>query len=250
MSRSAKPLVTIRRISLTCWLALLACSAPTALADSFFKPFTASFRVYRSAIPLGNLELRLDLLPGGNYRYRAHTIPGFLTGFFSGDEIIEESQGRVDQTTVRPDRYLYTQTGDEKENTQVVFDWSKQTVVTTSKGITWKQPIKVDTQDRLSQQLMVRLQLAQKHRDVEYQVADGGKIKSYRFRVVNQERIKTPYGRFDCLRVERHKESRPPDYTIWFAKDLDYLPVRIERRKGGRRYKMVLDELTGLGVAE
>ncbi|MCU7914477.1 MAG: DUF3108 domain-containing protein [Candidatus Thiodiazotropha sp. (ex Gloverina cf. vestifex)] len=220
------------------------CFSPAANSDSIFKPFSASFSVYRRAIPLGELELKFNLSEDGRYFYHAHTKPGLLVGLFSGDEIVE-SHGRLKPQGLIPERYLYQQDDGDEEHTQVLFDWSEKKVHTTSKGITWSQPIDAGTQDRLSQQLMVRLHLSQGSDDLEYQVADGGKIKHYRFQVVSQETVKTPYGKLNCLRVERSKESRPPDYTIWFATELNYLPVRIERKQSSGHYRMVLDELKG-----
>ncbi|MCU7808312.1 MAG: DUF3108 domain-containing protein [Candidatus Thiodiazotropha sp. (ex Semelilucina semeliformis)] len=230
------------------WLSMgimFLCFSPAANSDSIFKPFSASFSVYRSAIPLGKLELEFSLPAKGRYFYHAHTRPGLLAGLFSGDEIVEESHGSLNPQGVTPERYHYQQDDGDEENTLVHFDWSENKVNTTSEGVTWSQPIEAGTQDRLSQQLMVRLHLAQGSDDLEYEVADGGKIKHYRFQVVSRETVKTPYGKLNCLRVERSKESRPPDYTIWFATELDYLPVRIERKQSSGHYRMVLDELKG-----
>ena len=224
---------------------LLAGFTLAADASPLFKPFAARFSVWRGAIPLGSLELSFTLDGGDGYRYHAHTLPGLLAGWFSGDEVLEQSHGRIAVDQVIPERYHYTETGNETDNAEVRFDWKAMKAHTSSGGVTWSQDIETGTQDRLSQQLMVRLQLARGQKEVSYQVADGGKLKHYRFQVVGEEPVKTPQGRLDCLKVERSKESRPPDYSIWFAPDLDYLPVRIERDRGGAHYRMVLEELEG-----
>ncbi len=228
-------------------LGLLLSGVTLALSASpILKPFTATFSVWRGALPLGSLELKFDLKQGDAYSYRAHTQPGFLAGWFSGDELMEESHGRIASDRVVPESYDYRETGDEPDNADVRFDWNTMQAHTSSGGVTWSQEIVNGTQDRLSQQLMVRLQLARGQTEVTYPVADGGKLKHYHFRVVGEEPIKTPQGKLNCLKVERSKESRPPDYTIWFAPKLDYLPVRIERDRGGAHYRMVLEELEGL----
>jgi len=215
-------------------------------ADADLKPFTASFGVSRGALPLGSLELKFTLDERGEYRYHAHTQPGLLSSWFSGEEIVEESQGRLRKEGPQPRAYRYVEQGNPKDDLEVQFDWSAMRAVTTSGGVTWNQDIEPGTQDRLSQQLMVRLQLAQGQREFAYQVADGGKLKEYHFRVVGEETVKTPRGRLRCLKVERSKEQRPPDYLIWFAPDLDYLPVRIERKLKSGHYRMKLEELEGL----
>jgi hypothetical protein len=223
--------------------ALLCCLPLRIDADGLLKPFSATFNVKRNLIPLGELKLELNLLEKGEYRYSAHTLPGMLAGWFSGDEIIEESQGYLRESEIQPLSYSYRETGNEEEDVVVAFDWQGGEVHTTSGGVTWSQPVTSDAQDRLSQQLLVRLHLAEGKKDITYQVADGGKIKSYRFLVQGKEVIETPYGQMECLRVKRSKESRKPDYTIWFASALDYLPIRIERKHSGRLYQMVLEEI-------
>jgi hypothetical protein len=225
---------------------LLFSVAMATAAEPFFKPFTAEFSIHRSAIPLGSLELKFTLDDAFEYNYHAHTQPGFLASWFNGDEADEESRGRIISEVVVPESYRYKESVNEKDNSQVRFDWRERKVYTTSGGVTWSQKMEAGTQDRLSQQLMVRLQLAGGKKEVSYQVADGGKLKHYLFRVVGEEPIKPPYGRLHCLKVRRSKESRAPDYTIWFARELDYLPVRIERQQGSGHYRMELERLEGL----
>ena len=230
--------------SLLCVLLFLPHQATATLP--FFKPFSASFSVSRGAIPLGELELEFDFGDDRRYTYHAHTQPGLLAGWFSGGEAVEESHGEITAERVIPQAYSYRETDDEEDNAEVRFDWQALKAYTSSGGVTWAQEIDDGIQDRLSQQLMVRLELSRGKREVSYRVADGGKLKSYLFRVVEEEMLDTPLGELHCLKVERSKESRKPDYTIWFAPQLDYLPVRIERRRKGKRYKMELESLEGI----
>jgi hypothetical protein len=223
--------------------ALLCCMPLQADEDELLKPFSATFSVKRNVMPLGKLRLELRLEQANEYHYRAHTIPGMLVGWFSADEIIEESYGRLSREGVQPLSYSYEDKGKEDDHAELAFDWQEGQVHTTSGGITWSQPITPGTQDRLSQQLLVRLRLAKGERDISYQVADGGKLKHNRFFVEGEENIDTPYGQIHCLRVRRSKESHKPDYTIWFASELDYLPIQIERRRSNRLYRIILDEI-------
>jgi hypothetical protein len=223
----------------------LVCCAPSyADTEQLLKPFAATFSVKRNIIPLGKLELQLTLNEKGQYHYHAHTLPGKLVGWLSADEIIEESYGELKNGAIKPASYTFNDRGDEDERAELKFDWPMGEVHTTSGGVTWSQSIVAGVQDRLSQQLSVRLDLAEGRKDISYQVADGGKLKRYRFLVEGEEEIDTPYGQMRCLRIKRSKESRKPDYTIWFAPELDYLPVKIERQQSGRLYRMVLDEIT------
>ncbi|MES9990566.1 MAG: DUF3108 domain-containing protein [Candidatus Thiodiazotropha sp.] len=228
-------------IGFTALICYTAVQAETLLQ---LKPFSASFSVKRNVMPLGELSLEFSLSEQGAYIYRAHTQPGMLAGWFSAGEVIEESRGELHQGSIQPSHYSYRDQDDEEESASLEFDWGSGEVHTTSGGVRWSQPIARETQDRLSQQLLVRLHLAQGRRQITYQVADGGKIKQYHFRVEGEDQIDTPYGEMRCLRVERSKGTRKPDYTIWFAPQLDYLPVRIEREQSGRLYRMALDKIS------
>jgi hypothetical protein len=241
-NRRTRPAGLAVRIRIGFFLLLLT-GYPVHAEDPLLKPFSATFSVHRNIVPLGELHLELNFLDAGGYSYTAHTIPGFLAGLFSRNEVLEESRGKLYPDWVQPNRYRYQDQEESSENMEVTFDWNDHVADTSSHDITWSQPIFSGTQDKLSQHLQVRRHLAQGEMHIDYQVADGGKLKTYQFMVDGEEPIETPYGTFDCLRVKRRKESGPPDYTIWFAPKLDFFPVRIERIQGDRIYHMVLQTL-------
>jgi hypothetical protein len=213
-------------------------------ANEVLKPFSAVFSVQRNVLSLGKLTLTFNLDSDSGYTYTAHTRPGLLAGLFSRHEVIEQSSGHLATGQIIPGHYTYLDRDEESENSEVRFNWPQLNANTTSQGITWSQEITAGTQDKLSQQLQVRLHLAQKKRQISYQVADGGKLKTYQFEVDGEETIETPYGQHRCLRVKRSKESNYVDYTIWFAPELGFLPIKIERTQGGRLYRMILDQLS------
>jgi hypothetical protein len=222
---------------------LLSFIALQAFADERLQPFSAEFSVHRNILPLGTLTINLELKADGSYLYTAHSEPSLLANLFSRNEVIEASQGVYFEGQIIPHRYTYTDRDEASENSEVRFDWQAQSAATTSRGVTWSQPIEIDTQDKLSQQLQVRLHLAQGKQRIDYQVADGGKIKGYHFLVVGEEVVESSNGDYRCVRVERHKGSGPSDYTIWFAMELNYMPIKIERQQNGKLYRMMLDEL-------
>jgi hypothetical protein len=219
-------------------------------ADELLKSFTADFTVHRNILPLGHLTLSLELKSDGSYIYTAHSQPSMLANLFSRNEVIEESRGRYQGNKITPNLYTYQDKDQQSENSEVRFDWKAASAATTSQGVTWSQPINNETQDKLSQQLQVRIHLAKGNQQISYQVADGGKIKRYQFQVVGEETVESSNGSYRCLRVERSKASGSSDYTIWFASELGYLPIKIERSQSGKIYRMVLDELQNLNESK
>lgn len=205
------------------------------------KPFTAKFQVIRNSVTLGTLDLQLDLTPDGHYNYIGHTKPGALIEWFISDQVRETSKGRYLDQQIVPLTYEYRQgNGEVKKRTFIEFDWKTDKVWTESKGTRWSQKLSPGMHDKFSQQLALRLELSAGAKTASYPIADGGRIKTYHYSVVGSEFISLPFGRLKCLKVTRYKTGHATDYTIWFAPELDYLPVKIERKRKSDQYSMEL----------
>jgi len=63
---------------------------------------------------------------------------------------------------------------------------------------------------------------------VTVSVADGKHVTSYTYEPAGRERVKTPAGEFDALKlVKKKKEPQDKGTTIWLATDRQNLPVKI-----------------------
>jgi hypothetical protein len=63
---------------------------------------------------------------------------------------------------------------------------------------------------------------------VTVSVADGKHVTSYTYEPAGRERVKTPAGEFDALKlVKRKKEPQDKGTAIWLATDRQNLPVKI-----------------------
>ena len=211
------------------------------LAALQLEPFEARFQVSRNDFVLGTMDIRFTLDAEGHYMYSGHTKPGELLGLFISDEVYETSEGSYRNGRIRPNRYHYLQdNGKRKKQTELEFDWADGQVWTESEGKRWAQSLPPDAHDKYSQQLALRLDLARGERRISFPVADGGKIKTYHYQVVGEAYVELPYGRLKCLQVKRSKEHSPPDYVIWVAPELNYLPVKIERTRSSGDYAIEL----------
>lgn len=63
---------------------------------------------------------------------------------------------------------------------------------------------------------------------VSVSVADGKRVSHYSYQPAGRERVKTPAGEFDALKLVK-KRARPEDKAteIWLAADRQNLPVRV-----------------------
>ena len=76
-------------------------------------------------------------------------------------------------------------------------------------------------------------------------VADGRRLKDYRYRVVGHERIETVLGAVETIHVEK---VRGPDdkrsFDFWLAKDHHFLPVKMRFVEKGRSFDSVVTAIT------
>lgn len=225
---------------------LLLCLTPLWLAADTapdVRPFSARYELTRNGISVGETLVNLQLQPDQTYLYRARTEPTALLALWREDLILEESKGGFVDGGIRPDQYLYQRQGDTgSRRMQLDFDWQKLRVRIHEQGSNWSLSMPAQTLDKLAQQWAFIHHLRQGGGDISYRVADGGRLKDYRYKVLGRDTLQTPLGLYETLKVDRYKGPGSADYTLWLAPELDYQPVRILRRHQGNRYRMDLTE--------
>lgn len=234
-----------------------AASSPTpAAADSApaLHSYSADYKVTRkifdSDVELAGANLRLELGTDGGYRYGSSLRMGKLIQLFYGEELIEYTRGRVESAGVRPDLYEMRLKGRKPREGSIVFERRDgTTVVQRFKGQEVRQKVPPDAHDRLSMQLEMARDLAAGRRAMQYLMVDRGRLRVYRFEVKAEERLDTPIGSYDTLRVEltgrlrvKDREAAKLDVSaaqtesdlsgehrtvFWAAPALEYVPIRI-----------------------
>ena len=103
------------------------------------------------------------------------------------------------------------------------------------------------TLDKFAQQIVLMQELQDGVERHFYEVADGGRLKTYGYTDGGEERVEVPLGRFDTVRMLRSKQGKPPRLTLWCAPSLHYLPVRAGRDQDEGSFEMELTAVEGLG---
>ncbi len=234
-------------------LLLAGCLAPlpgfaTAAAGLTLKPYSAEYQLRLGSLVVGRAQITLSLSADGQYSYRAYTRPVGLAALFRQDEITEQSEGRIVNDAVVPSRYLYTHKRPKRtREVNLDFNWPAGRVANQIAGTPWSMEIPEGTQDKFSQQLALILAVGRGDKAAEYRVADGGLLKRYRYTEVNRERISTKTGEYSAIKLVRNKGDRPSRTTLWFAPDLNFLPVKITKREKDGDYIMELISVTWQG---
>jgi len=212
--------------------------------------FRAHYSAHKGSFRIAESTVELEHDGGERYVYRSITRPVGLLAVFRDDEVIEHSVWMLHEGRIRPLRYRYIhKNSDKNRNVSLEFDWAEQRVANTAQGHTWTMPVPPGTLDKFSVRLAVMMDLAAgAAAPLEYPIADGGKLKHWRFAVLGTETVNTPAGTFDAVKLQRlRRRDKERETYLWCAPALDYLLVRMEHvEEDGSRYHLELDRVEGL----
>ena len=126
-------------------------------------------------------------------------------------EAVRSSQGAVVADGLRPQKFEDKRPG--RDTQQAAFDPAAKTAT-------------LLRQDQLS--FIWTLAFAPPRAAVTASVADGKRVTSYTYEAAGREKVKTPAGEFDALKLVKRRDN-PQDKVseIWLAADRQYIPVRI-----------------------
>ncbi|MBV6752258.1 DUF3108 domain-containing protein [Pseudomonas chlororaphis] len=223
-------------------LTLLALPAVQA-AD--LQPFSASYTADWKQLPMsGSAERSLSKNDNGTWTlsFKASMMIASLT---------EESTLRLDKDTLLPQSYTFERGGLGKaKKINLDFDWSSKMVTGTDRGDPVKVPLNSGMLDKSTYQLALQRDVAAGKKSMSYQVVEGTDTDTYDFRVLGAEKVSTKAGSVDAIKVERVRDPTQNKRTtvMWFAKDWDYLLVRLQQvETDGKEYNIMLQEGTVAG---
>jgi hypothetical protein len=146
---------------------------------------------------------------------------------FLDDQLILESNGKVNANGLQPLAFGQRRTSTTKGDVKATFDWDKGIMHSIHDGSTTDVPLPRETQDRISVMYQF-MNLPLGSAAVSMQMSNGRKIDLYTYRLVGEERITTPAGDFDTMHYERVTSSpKESKAEVWLAKDRFNFPVRV-----------------------
>lgn len=144
-------------------------------------------------------------------------------------EAVRSSQGAVAADGLRPRKFEDKRPGRETRHAE--FDPAAKTPT-------------LQRQDQLS--FIWTFAFAPPRGAVTVGVADGKRAASYTYQPAGRERVKTPAGDFDAVKLVKRKDNPQDKATeIWLAVDRQYIPVRIlVIDKDGKRLDQVATSIS------
>ncbi len=206
--------------------------------------FKASYTLKKGGIPVAEVKRQLKQAANGDYLFESYSKPIGVAAFFVKDIILERSRWQVVEGQFRPKEYAYERTGGKKNRyVTLKFDWKNNKVTNLINNDAWQMTVPGNVQDKLLYQLSVMADLHKPNKTLNYEVADGGRLKDYSFEVLATEIIPTAVGRIETVKIRRQDKKRT--ITIWCARKYHYLPVRIEQNDKDGEFDLYIDTVTG-----
>jgi len=200
---------------------------------------------------VAEMHISLARLDNDNYIYRSETNSTGLASIFYKLHVVEESQWYVHEQKLKPLNYSYDRIKKKKEkHKKNVFDWKNNQVHYAGDGTKSSFELQADMTDKLLYQINLMHDLKMGHIPTSYTVVDGAKIKTYNLHYLGEEFVETPIGRFDTMKFSRRRPGKKESITLWCAKDLHYLPIKIESIDDDNAITIAtINQLTGLGLS-
>jgi hypothetical protein len=199
--------------------------------DSAIALFSAHYLADWKNINVGtsDLELKQDTDPG-HYLYTwTITARGIFRLYRS--EVTQKSWLSVNADHVRPNRYRGE---DGASSVNLDFDWDAGRASGTSEGKAVDLKLKEGTQDVMSIQLEVMLDLKKGDLPKTFQIIDKDQIKEFIYTEEGNARIKTDLGELDTVIVSSQQTGNNRILRMWFAPSLGFVPVQAERTRDGK----------------
>ncbi len=204
-------------------------AAPTP--DTGIAPFSAHYLADWKSINVGTSDLKLerDAEPGHYVYTWTITARGIFRLYRA--QVTQKSWLSINADHVRPDKY-HAEDGSSSVNLD--FDWNSRR----ARGTSEKKPVDLTlpdgTQDVMSIQVEVMLDLKKGDLPKTFQIIDKDQLKEFNYSEEGNARIRTDLGELDTVIVSSRQTGNDRILRMWFAPSLGFVPVQAERTRDGK----------------
>lgn len=217
--------------------------APSIFASSVLTEYEAQYQLQWKGLDVGTSVHSLRKVGSDRYVAEAISKPNISILPFRSNE---KSEFFLKNNMIQP--LMYEFDNEEKGKVlrgSVFFDWSTNEAIKRFQGRMGrnekgeklpnqsKEKLVNNTQDKVTYTLALRQDLLNRKNNYTYTVIEPRKTKQYVFNVVGEEKVKTPMGEFDTVKLEHISDNKERVTQIWLAKDFDYLMIKLVQIKNG-----------------
>ena len=206
-------------------------AASSGGSDVGVGPFSARYTADWKTINVGTSDLKLeqDTQPGHYVYTWTITARGIFRLYRA--EVTQKSWLSINAGHVRPEKY---HAEDGSSNVNLDFDWSAKRARGTSENKPVDLVLQEGTQDVMSIQVEVMLDLKNGSLPKTFQILDNDEIKEFTYTQEGPARIRTAMGELDTLVVSSRRTGNNRILRMWFAPSLGFAPVQAERTRDGK----------------
>jgi hypothetical protein len=207
-------------------------AAAAAAGNAAIAPFSAQFQADWKGITVGtsNIALKADAEPG-HYVYTWSISARGIFRLAYSDDLVQTSWLSINSDHARPERYFGKQ---GSTSVALNFDWPDKRATGQSEGKPVDLKLKDGTQDVMSIQVEVMLDLKSGNLPEIFHIIDKDQLKDFNYRREGSARIKTAIGELDAVIVTSQQAGNNRILRMWFAPSLGYVPVQAERTRNGK----------------
>jgi hypothetical protein len=214
-------------------LAILGCPAAAPAADDAgVAPFVAHYLADWKGISVGTSDIQLTQGPEpGRYLYKWTITAHGIFRIAYHDDLVQKSWLSVIGDHVRPEKYF----GKEGSATvELNFDWQAKRATGVSETKPVDLTIPEGTQDVMSIQVEVMLDLKNGNLPKTFQIIDKDQLKEFNYTNEGTAKIRTAIGELETVIVTSRRTGNNRILRMWFAPSLGFVPVQAERSRDGK----------------
>lgn len=205
---------------------------PCAAAEAGIAPFSAHYQADWKSISVGTSDLQLkEDTQSGRYVYTwTITARGIFRLAYRND-VIQTSWFSISGGHVRPTKYRAV---DGSSSVTLDFDWDGGRIRGTSETKPVDLQLRDGTQDVMSIQVEVMLDLQKGSMPKTFEIVDKDEVKEFIYTEEGPAHIRTALGPLDTLVVASRRAGSNRVLRMWFAPSLGFVPVQAERSRDGK----------------
>lgn len=216
--------------------------SPPAVPGSKPTPFVATYTVAWHGIAAGSSTLELSETAPGSYLYTSTDSAWGIFRLAFPHALRQSSRFRIAGGEVEP---LAFEAGGGGNDVMAQFDWKKSQVTGMAKGKLLDLRLRPGTQDPLSVQIAIMLQLLAGNAPASFWMLNTDEIDRFQYARQNEATLDTPLGKLRTILYTSHQPGSQKTTYLWLAPALDYMPARAEQRiKGNTQVSLQIRAFT------
>lgn len=209
--------------------AILYIFIPAMLLAAPIEDFTAKYNVYHNEMYVGQSTRSLNS-NSSLLKFSSVTETAGLAALFFDITINETSQLILKNKNLNFFSYHYNENKEDKnKHYQLSIDDKTQQLYNSHTRKHY--PTTKNMHDMLGFTIAIMFDLKKGLRDLKYSIAEKNKINNYHLKFIQEEKLISNNKEINTLKMEHYDPLKKQRFTLWCAKNLDFVPLRIRKIK-------------------